>query len=115
MPFSEGSPAPLNGKPGLGTLLWLLFQQPGSTVRSEPPAALRVMAASGQRICFQALSLTTSTWLWLVQPAYEPSVVVNPVAVVEKPDGLTALRARWARWPSTNRSRLSVPLGTLAR
>jgi hypothetical protein len=41
--------------------------------------------------------------------------VVNPVADTENPPGSWAVRARWARTPSTNSSRLAVPFGTGAR
>src|SRR3954466_2701017 len=111
----DGSPAPLDGKLGWGAELWLLFRQPGSPVRLEPPDADRVMDASGQRICFQPLFSTTSTCAGFVHAVYEASAVVKPVAVTEKPEGLRGPRARSARTPSTNSSRPAVPAGTLAR
>src|SRR3954471_18412785 len=109
MPSRLGSPAPLNGKLGFGTEVRLLFQQPGSTLRFEPPAADGVMDASGQRICFHALLWTTSTRAGSVHEVRDGSPVVKPVAVTENPAGFLGPRARAARTPSTNSSRLSVP------
>ena len=110
-----GRPAPLKGKEGFGTAVWLLRQQAGSTVRSEPPDALRVMELSGQRICFHALFRTTSTSGVCAQVAYDGSLVVKPVSVAVKPPGSRGPRSRSARTPLTNSSRLAVPAGTAAR
>ncbi len=64
-----GSPAPLKGKPRLGTSTWLADQQLGRTLMSEPPAGSAVMLCTGQLMCFQSLSCTTSICDWSVNPA----------------------------------------------
>src|ERR1700677_4242211 len=97
-----GSPLPLNGKPRLGTLTLWASQQLGSMLMSEPPPVAGVMLCTGQLSCFQSLLSTTSIWLWLVNDAYEESVVLKPVAVTWTPAGEPALCASSARCPLTN-------------
>jgi hypothetical protein len=61
--FIVGRLLPLNGKP---TFVLLALKQPGFTFRLEPPLPVRVMLASGQRISFQSLSVTTSVCVTFV-------------------------------------------------
>ncbi len=110
--FIVGRLLPLNGKP---TLVLFALKHVGLTFRLDPPLLVRVMLASGQRISFQSLSVTTSVCVTLVQDRYDESLVVNDVPDRLKPPGFMLLRARVAATPFTHSWRLWVPTGTLAR